>query len=91
MREALGRERRERPLAALRWLQRLLQLVETLGRNRRRGFVVPELRRAGIAQLPYDGYRVIYRIEPTRVVILTLRSSAKHVHDRERDRHHHGE
>jgi plasmid stabilization system protein ParE len=62
-----------RPRAARRWVEELFGRVATLGRQPRRGRKVPELERDEIRQVMHGGYRIIYRIDPKRVVVLTVR------------------
>ena len=84
--------RRENAGAAWRWLQALLARVRALSKNALRGTGVPELdKRPRIGEIRHAPFRVIYRIDGRRVVILTLRLARKPPHDHERDRHHHGE
>ena len=63
----------DRPAAAERWVQRLFTKAATLQRQPRRGRKVPELDRDDIRQVRYGKYRIIYRIDPKRVVVLTVR------------------
>jgi len=35
--------------------------------------MVPELGRPEVRQLPHPPYRIIYRVEPKRVLVLTIR------------------
>ncbi len=91
VREALEVERRERGAAAQRWLQRLMQRVDLLQHEVMRGFIVPELDRAEVAQVPYESHRIIYRREAGRIVVLTIVSARKEANNRQRDRHHDGE
>jgi len=63
----------DRPSAASRWVEELFAKVATLGRQPRRGRRVPEIDRAEVRQVLHGRYRVIYRIDPRRVVVLTAR------------------
>jgi toxin ParE1/3/4 len=71
--EAVDYIARERPTAASEWLEELLLITSSLDRFPSRGRVVPEIARVAYRELLHTPYRVIYRIESTRVVILTLR------------------
>jgi plasmid stabilization system protein ParE len=64
---------RDRPSAAERWLDRLLDQVGLLASLPDRGRAVPELHRPDVRELVVGPYRVIYRRDPQRVVILTIR------------------
>ena len=78
--------------AAWRWSQAMLARVRALSTSALRGYGVPELEhRANVGEITFAPYRVIYRVEARRIVILTLRSARNPLHDHERDRHHHGE
>jgi plasmid stabilization system protein ParE len=77
---------------AWRWTQGLLARARGLSHNARWGRGVRELeRRARIGEVAFAPYRIIYRVEAGRVVILTVRLARKQLHDHERDRHHHRE
>jgi toxin ParE1/3/4 len=64
---------RDRPSAAGRWLDRLLDQVGSLASLPDRGRAVPELHRLDVRELVVGPYRVIYRRDSRRVVILTIR------------------
>ena len=72
-REAVDYIAKDRPEAAARWLEALLERVGTLARFARRGRVVPEIGSPAYREILHAPYRVIYRVDATRVVILTLR------------------
>lgn len=75
--EAVDYIAQERPQAAAAWLEELLARVATLDRFARRGRVVAEIGHEAYRELPHAPYRVIYRVDPTQVVILTLRHSRR--------------
>ena len=63
------------PAAALRWLDGLFEATDRLQRFPRSGGIVPEIDRPEFREVIYRrNYRVIYRIEKTRISILTVRS-----------------
>ncbi len=64
---------RDRPLAAERWAVGLFDLVERLQKSPERGRVVPEVGREQIRELLYRSHRIIYRLDPDSVSILTVR------------------
>ena len=69
------------PMAARQVLGRLRKRAETLTATPERGRVVPELSRLGIRtfrELSVRPYRLLYRIEADRVIVLA-------VHDGRRD------
>ena len=69
----------ERPITAVRWVRAIFARVHQLRQYPQSGRVAPDLARPEIRQLPYPPYRFVYRIERTRVLILTVR------HGREED------
>lgn len=71
--EAVDYIAKDRPQAAAAWLEELLDRVRMLDRFPRRGRVVREIGLAAYRELIHDPYRVIYRVDDARVVILTLR------------------
>ncbi len=79
--EAVDYIAEDRPEAAARWLEGLLDHVAQLDQLAERGRVVPEIGRSAFREVlfaPYRViYRVIYRVDATRVVILTLRHTRR--------------
>jgi toxin ParE1/3/4 len=63
----------DRPQAAAAWLEELIERVGKLDRLARRGRVVREIGLPAYREILHAPYRVIYRVDATRVVILTLR------------------
>lgn len=63
----------ERPSAARTWVDQLFIKVATLGHQPRRGRKVPELNRDEIREILHGEYRVVYRLDTRRVVVLTVR------------------
>lgn len=63
----------DRPAAAAKWVDEIFRLAAGLKRFPRRGGKVPETGRDEIRQLFHQPYRIIYRIEPKGVVVLTIR------------------
>ena len=61
----------DRPAAADRWIDGLMRLAAGLSRAPKRGRIVPEVGRADLREILYGRYRVIYRLEPKRVAVLT--------------------
>jgi plasmid stabilization system protein ParE len=64
---------RERPAAAVAWLERLLAGVQVLGKFPHRGRMVPEVARQDIREIMVRPYRVLYRVDTKRVIVLTVR------------------
>ncbi|MEO8453320.1 MAG: type II toxin-antitoxin system RelE/ParE family toxin [Gemmatimonadota bacterium] len=64
---------RDRPLAAAQWVDDVFANVAALKDHPRRGRRVPEIGRAAVREVLHGAYRVIYRVDPTRIVVLTVR------------------
>ena len=77
MAEAFAYIARERPSAARHWLERVLQRVDLLRTFPDGGRMVPEVDRSEIREVIVVPYRVMYRRDPTRVLILTVRHSRR--------------
>ena len=60
------------PLAAASWTERLIERAESAGRFPRKGRVVPEVGDRDVREVFLGTYRIIYRIEPARVFVLTI-------------------
>lgn len=75
--EAVDYIAQDRPQAAAAWLEELLERVARLDRFARRGRVVPEIGRSTVREIRHAPYRVIYRVNASRVVILTTSSLSR--------------
>lgn len=62
----------DRPLAARRWLERVLEQVRLLATFPDSGRVVPELESGEIRELLVNPYRVVYRRSFDQVEIVTV-------------------
>jgi len=71
--EAVDYIAQDRPQAAAAWLEELITRIGALDRFARRGRVVPEIALPTHREIWHAPYRVIYRVDRSRVVILTLR------------------
>ena len=68
----------DKPEAALRWLDGLFEFTDRLETFPESGRIVPEIGLPEFREVVYGkAYRVIYRIERTRVSILTVRNFAR--------------
>ena len=74
--EALDYIAAERPSAAVRWLDDLMQQSRSLAQFPGLGRMVPELQRPEIRELLVDPYRIQYRRDDDQVTVLGV------VHDR---------
>jgi plasmid stabilization system protein ParE len=63
----------DQPQAAAAWLEELIERVARLDRLARRGRMVREIGLPAYREILHAPYRVIYRVDAARVVILTLR------------------
>ena len=63
----------ERPATAVKWVRVLFTRVHQLRQYPQSGRIAPDLARPEIQQLPCPPYRIIYRVEGARVLILTVR------------------
>lgn len=63
----------ERPATVMRWVRALFKRVHQLRQYPQSGRIAPDFARPEIRQLPYPPYRIIYRVEGARVLILTVR------------------
>lgn len=68
----------DRPSAAAKWIDGLFEAVAGLKGFPHKGRMVPEVGRAEIREVLYGQYRVIYRREEKRLIILTVRHQRRH-------------
>lgn len=73
----------DRPRAADRWVAELFSRARQLRAHPESGPTVAELARPEIRQLIYSRYRIIYRLDPHRIVILTIRHGRQEFDARE--------
>ena len=59
---------------AQKMIKRIFKKVETLSKNAERGRKVPEANRTKIREIFEGEYRIIYRMEPKTVHILSIRN-----------------
>ena len=75
--EAVDYIAQDRPQSAAAWLEELIERVGELDQFARRGRVVREIGLPAYREILHAPYRVIYRVDASRVVILTLRHSRR--------------
>ncbi|SEM44984.1 addiction module toxin, RelE/StbE family [Syntrophus gentianae] len=63
----------DNPSAAENWVNTVFEKVEELKKFPEIGRVVPEIDIKSIRELIYGNYRIIYRVEKTRLSVLTVR------------------
>jgi toxin ParE1/3/4 len=64
---------RDRPGAASKWVDAVFAAVTPLAEFPESGRVVPEVGRAEIREVLHGEYRIVYKVEPRRVAVLTVR------------------
>lgn len=75
---------RDRPNAALDWLGGLYAAVKRLEQFPFSGHVLPEIPLAARREIPYRGYRVIYRLRPDDIEILRVARARRDLRPRDR-------
>jgi len=63
----------DNPVTAERWVDKIFTMVEKLSEFPERGRVVPELNNKMIREIISGNYRVIYKLENTKISVLTVR------------------
>ena len=76
---------RDAPIAARKWLVTLFDKVKNLESFSRLGRMVPEIEREPIRELFFGSYRIVYRVEERRVIILTVRHARQPMDAKEID------
>lgn len=71
--EIAGYIARENVSAAKGWVDSVFAKVKKLERFPNSGRTVPEIQRLSIREIIYGNYRIIYRIKPGQIAILTVR------------------
>lgn len=64
---------RDSPRMAAKWVDNVFKKVNRLKNFPKSGRKVPETKRADIQEILYGNYRIIYRISPNDISILTVR------------------
>lgn len=72
-----------RPAVAAAWLDGLFERVQRLVPFPKQGRVVPEVGREEIREVQYEGFRILYRISPEVLGILSVRHSRQQLHREE--------
>jgi addiction module RelE/StbE family toxin len=63
---------RDKPKAAARWVNRILDAVERVAVLPNSGRAVPEIGRDDIREIILEDYRIIYQIYDDRIIVLTV-------------------
>lgn len=61
-------------IAAQKMIERIFKKVESLSKFPERGRKIPEANREEIREVFESEYRIIYRIEPKRIFVLSIRN-----------------
>ena len=69
----------DRPAAADRWVRSIFSRAKQLSAYPASGRMVPEFARPELRQLPHPPYRLIYRVETARVVLLAVRHGREEI------------
>ena len=77
MTEAARHIARDRPDAARRWVDDTFEMIATLRDFPHQGCRVPEVGREDIREVLAGRWRVIYRVEPRRLIVLTVRHARR--------------
>ncbi len=64
---------RDKPSAAMKWIDSIFSKVEHLKTSPEIGRIVPEINNGQFREILYGNYRIIYRIEKKQISILTVR------------------
>jgi addiction module RelE/StbE family toxin len=68
---------RDNPAAALRVVQQVLRRSEQIATHPESGRCVPDYEREDVRELIENQYRIVYRIMPGRIDVLTVMHAAK--------------
>jgi toxin ParE1/3/4 len=63
---------RDDPVAAVAWVDRLVERAHAIAKAPRAGRVVPEVGDPAIREVFLKSYRIIYRTEAHRILVLTI-------------------
>jgi toxin ParE1/3/4 len=69
--------------AAQKMINSIFQKVETLSKNPTRGRIVPESNKEELREVFKGEYRIIYRVEPKIIFILTIRNFKQSLPDKD--------
>ncbi len=63
---------RDKPEAAAKWINKLLDAVERTGMFPTSGRIVPEIDRSDIREIIHGNYRIVYHLKQRTIAILTI-------------------
>ena len=70
---------RDKPEAAVRWVNRIIAVVERVAVFPSSGRIVPEIGRDDIREVILEKYRIVYQIRDDGVIVLTVFESHMHL------------
>ena len=76
----------DNPRAAEAWVDRLVETAEGMTAHPKAGRVVPEVDDTHVREVLLGNYRIVYRVEPTRILVLTVIDGTQALADRQRHR-----
>ncbi len=68
---------RDSAVYASRFAERIIEAAESLQGLPLRGRTVPEASSEDVRELLFGNYRIIYRVEPTRILVMTVIHAAR--------------
>ena len=71
------------PKNATAFIENIFNEIERLKSFPDLGRYVPELENRNIREIIYDSFRIIYRIDDNRIIILTVRHTRQHLWENE--------
>lgn len=77
---------KDNPVRAVAFVTSLIAQAETLALHPRKGRLVPELLDPAIREIIYRGYRIIYRLTPDMVQILSIFEGHRRLRDTDTER-----
>src|SRR5574341_1163956 len=75
--------RKDSEYYASRFVERIIEAVESLERFPEMGRNVPEAEESNIRELLFSNYRIMYRIEAERILILTVIHGSRNLSQKE--------
>ena len=71
------------PKNGIEWVNRLFDFTDDLGKFPNMGRIAPELKRENYRELIFESFRIVYRVEEKRILILTIRHVRQKLNDDE--------
>lgn len=67
----------DKPPAAIQWVESVFDAAEKLQQHPQFGRQLPELQNPNYREIIHGNYRIIYRLEEKRILILTVRHGSQ--------------